>query len=76
MATFFSAGLSASAVYVLYRIGRDFWNPLVGWMAALLYASSHFSGVLSRMPLTANLAPIFVSIYVYSILGLLKERSI
>ena len=74
MATFFSAGLSVIAVYVLYRIGRDFWNPLVGWMAALLYASSHFSGVASRIPVTANLAPLFIAVYVYSILALLKER--
>lgn len=74
MAVFFSVGLSTIAVYVLYRIGRDFFTPLVGWIAALLYASSHFSGVVSRMPVTANLSPVFITLYLYSILALLKER--
>lgn len=74
MAVLFSALLSTIAVYVLYRIGRDFWNPQVGWIAALLYATSHFSGMISRRAVIANLAPLFVAVFLYSILALLKER--
>lgn len=74
-AVLFTLLLSTATTYVLYSIGRDFWNRLVGLIAALLWASAHFSTVTARIVVGANLAPLFVSLFLYSLLALVHKKN-
>ncbi len=66
--------LSTVTTYVLYRIGKDFWDKRVGFIAALLWATSHLSVITSRTAFTVNIAPVFVSLFFYSLLVLLHKK--
>lgn len=67
--------LGTVTTYVLYRIGRDFWNRSVGLIVALLWAASHFSVVTSRQPHSGNIAPLFISLFFYALLALVRGKS-
>lgn len=70
----FTILLSTVTTYVLYRIGRDFWNKPAGFIAALLWAASHLSVVSSRTAYIADLTPVFVSLFFYFLLVLLHKK--
>ena len=73
---FFLALLSLIVIYVVYRIGNDFFSWQVGIIAAALFATSH---VLVTMARNLNneplLSQLFGSLFIYALLKIVNYKS-
>lgn len=70
--------LSICSVYLVYRIGKDFFSRDVGLFAAMLYSFSWFALVADRRGLNTDFTPFFGILMFYLICRVMrgKRRSI
>lgn len=61
-------------VYVVYRIGRDFFSPTVGFIAALFYSISPLTITYGRASWNPNVVPLYASLLMYGILMTVVRR--
>lgn len=54
-----------ATIYLVYRVGREFFNPLVGIIAASLYTVSPLVVAYSRSSWNPNLVPFFSTLFIY-----------
>lgn len=54
-----------ATIYLVYRMGRDFFHPLVGLIASSLYAISPIIIAYSRSSWNPNLVPFFAAFLIY-----------
>ena len=66
--------LNVCAVFLLYRLGKDFFSEKVGLIAATLLALSPWDILYSRFITTPNFLPFFVIILAYSLLKIVLKK--
>lgn len=64
--------LGVGAIYLVYRIGRDFFSERVGLLAAFLYASSPLAIIQSRISLEPSPLPLFGLLFIFASLKFFK----
>jgi 4-amino-4-deoxy-L-arabinose transferase-like glycosyltransferase len=65
-----------ATVWLVYIVGKDFFNPRVGLMAALIYAISPLVIVYSRSSWNPNLMPFFSLLTLYCLYKALGKNSL
>jgi len=65
-----------ATVWLIYIVGKDFFNAKVGLMAALIYAISPLVIVYSRSSWNPNPMPFFSLLILYSLYKALKRSSL
>lgn len=61
-----------ATVFLVWKVGKDFFSPQAGLMAALLYSISPLVIAYSRSSWNPNLVPFFSLLYVYSLFKIIK----
>lgn len=61
-------------VYVVYRIGRDFFGHLAGLVAALFYAISPLTITYGRSSWNPNVVPLYASLLMYGVMMAVVRR--
>jgi hypothetical protein len=73
---FFLALLSLVAIYMVYRIGNDFFSWRIGIIAAALFATSHVSITMARyLNNEPPLSPLFGALFIYALLKIVNHKS-
>ncbi len=76
VSVFFLALLSLVAIYMVYRIGNDFFSWRVGIIAAALFSTSHISITIARtLNNEASLSPFFGALFIYALLKVVNYKS-
>ena len=63
-----------ATIYLVYRVGKDFFHPAVGFVAASLYAFSPVAIAYSRSSWNPNLVPFFSTLLVYHLWTLVTKK--
>lgn len=66
--------LNVFAVFLIYRLGSEFFSEKVGLIAAVLLALSPWDILYSRFITTPNFLPFFIIILMYSLLKIVIKR--
>lgn len=64
-----------ATVWLVYKVGSDFFNPFTGLVAAFLYAISPIVIAYSRSSWNPNIMPFFSLIALYTVYWAVKKRS-
>src|SRR3990167_5899378 len=70
-----SSLIGTITIFIVYRIGSDFFSAKVGLAASLLYATSPLVIIHARMPYHTSPIPVFVALLFYSLLKVLRGKS-
>ncbi len=65
-----------ATVWLVYKVGSDFFNPFVGILAAFLYAISPVIIAYSRSSWNPNLMPFFSLLALYTVYLAVKKHSL
>jgi len=65
---------SIAAIFLLYKLGSDFFHPFTGLASAFLYAISPFTISYGRSSWNPNIVPLFSLLVIYSILRSLVKH--
>ena len=60
--------LSLATVFLIYRIGKEFFSPLAGLAASFLYAISPLTVIYGRSSWNPNVVPFFATLYMYCLM--------
>ena len=63
-----------ATVYLVYKVGKEFFNQTAGLMAAVLYSLSPLVIAYSRSSWNPNLVPFFALLYIYSLYRAVKTN--
>jgi hypothetical protein len=66
VAVFLIGGLNLVAVYLTYRLGREFFSVTTGLVAAALYAVFPMAVISTRSMWNPGLVPFFTAVFVYA----------
>lgn len=73
---YLSAFFDVLSIFLIYKIGKDFFSEKIGIFAALLFATSPAMVFYSRMPYHTSPIPFFVLLFLYSLLAwVVKKKS-
>lgn len=59
--------LSLATIYLIFRLGSEFFHTRVGLVASLLYSISPLTIIYGRSSWNPNVVPFFSSLFIYSI---------
>ncbi|MBL7159352.1 glycosyltransferase family 39 protein [Candidatus Microgenomates bacterium] len=63
-----------ATIFLIYQVGKEFFNEKTGLLASSLYAFSPLVIAYSRSSWNPNLVPFFSLLYIYSLGKLVKEK--
>jgi hypothetical protein len=73
---FFLALLSLLTIYIVYRIGNDFFSWRIGIIAAALFSTSHVAVTMARyLNSEPLLSPLLGALLVYTLLKIVNNKS-
>ena len=73
---FFLALVSLIVIYMVYRIGSDFFSWRIGIIAAALFATSHVPITMARyLNNEPPLSPLFGAFFIYALLKIVNHKS-
>lgn len=61
-------------IFLLYKVGAEFFHPIVGLIASFLYAISPLPIAFGRSSWNPNIVPFFSLLLIYSLLSALVEK--
>ena len=65
---------SLATVYLIYRLGNDYFDESVGLVAALLYSVSRLTIIYGRSSWNPNIVPFFAILLVFSLMRTFIDR--
>jgi hypothetical protein len=75
VSAWFLSLLSIITVYMVFRIGNDFFSPRIGFIASALFATSRVSIALARLINDHPLSLLFTAFFTYAVLKIIKTKS-
>ena len=66
---------SLLTIYFIYRIGKDFFNPVVGLVAAFTYSISRLAVIYGKSSWNPNVVPFFAVLLIFSALKAVIEKN-
>lgn len=70
----FVALIGVATIYFIYRVGKEWFSPIVGLIASALYAVSPIVIIYSRSSWNPNVMPFFALLSIYSIWWVWKYK--
>lgn len=68
---------SVATIYLIYKLGSDFFQPAIGLMASFLYAISPLTIIYGRSSWNPNVVPFFSLLVIYSLMrAFIKNQKI
>jgi 4-amino-4-deoxy-L-arabinose transferase-like glycosyltransferase len=67
--------LGIATIYLVYLVGKEFFNSWVGLIASLIYAISPVVIFHSRSSWNPNVMPFFTLLFIYSLFKLAREQN-
>lgn len=68
------ASLAIVTIYLIYRIGSDYFHPVVGLVAAFTYSISRLAVVYGHSSWNPNVVPFFSVLLIFSVLKTIIEH--
>lgn len=65
---------SLITIYLIYRIGRDYFHPIVGLVAALTYSVARLTVIYGRSSWNPNVVPFFAGLLIFSVLKTIVNK--
>ncbi len=66
--------LSVMTMVLLYKTGREFFNPMVGYISSYLYAISPLTIIYGKSSWNPNVVPFFSLLIIYALLKVVVKR--